>query len=91
VTIFWAMRALGKIAPKRTARGRTTAEREPGLPSGDRAGAGPSRPSRCSSPWCFSRRRRSYRDTRREAGTFFGSGIMLLTRVPRRCRVVDGE
>src|SRR5262249_8261967 len=36
LTIFWATRAFGKIAPSALLAGRTTAEREPGLPSGPR-------------------------------------------------------
>src|SRR5262249_49792604 len=36
LTIFWAMRVLGKIAPSALLAGQTTTEREPGQPSGPR-------------------------------------------------------
>jgi ABC-type antimicrobial peptide transport system permease subunit len=78
LTIFWATRVLGKIAPSALLAGRTTAEREPGLPSGPRWSRRVAPVSLvlglgllAVSPWVKGHEER--------AMTFFGSGALFLT------------
>jgi putative ABC transport system permease protein len=78
LTIFWAMRVLGKIAPSALLAGRTTAEREPGLPSGPRWSKRIAPVALllglallAVSPWVKGHEER--------AMTFFGSGGLFLT------------
>ena len=76
-TIFWAMLVMGKIAPSALLAGRTTTEREPGLPSRPRwskwialAALVLAVASLAATPWTKAGEER--------AGTFFSGGGLFL-------------